>query len=346
MTRDEDHARVIDQDSAHRAKARQMSCVREVDDGAPWVSRMTLNDDDQALLALGLALTRCGYQFTTITPASHERVMGREPGREARDVRDVFGWSRPFRPEVLGDELWALTRAAGVARELGDGRHRCSVRFSSLAGQLHAHSAFPTTEPDAVFFGPDTYRFAALLERRVRPGAERLLDVGCGSGAGGLSLHRQASELVLADLNPRALRFARVNAALAGATRVSLVESDLYAAVDGSFDAIVANPPYLVDDRLRAYRHGGARGIELAVRIVTEGVPRLVPGGQLVLYTATPVVDGRDLLHDALAPRLREHPHRYEELDPDVFGEELSGPAYADVDRLSLVGLTLERSAS
>ncbi|RYE92309.1 MAG: SAM-dependent methyltransferase, partial [Myxococcales bacterium] len=134
-----------------------------------------MTDDDQALLALGRALHERGYQFTTITPASHERVLAREPGREARDLRDVFGWSRAFRPTVLGDELWGLVQAAGVAHAASDGRHRSRVRFSSLGGRLHAHSAFPTTEPDAVFFGPDTYRFVALLERSVRPGARRLL---------------------------------------------------------------------------------------------------------------------------------------------------------------------------
>jgi methylase of polypeptide subunit release factors len=284
-----------------------------------------------------------GYQFTAITPASHERVLARDPDREARDLRDVFGWSRPFSRSLIGDELAGLLQEAGALREAGGGRHRSAVRFASLGGRLHVHSAFPTTEADAVFFGPDTYRFAALLARRVRPRARRLLDVGAGSGAGGLMLHGQLEELVLADLNPRALQLARVNAQLAGARGVTFVASDLYAAVEGSFDAIVANPPYLVDAARRAYRHGGgSRGTDLAVRIVSEGLGRLRPGGQLVLYTATPIVDGQDLLREALGPILREHAHHYEELDPDVFGEELAGPAYADVDRLSLVGLTID----
>ena len=301
--------------------------------------------DLSALVALGQALLARGYQFTAITPASHERVLAREPLRDARDLRDVFGWSRPFRPALVGDEIVENLRTAGVLHETDDGRLRSGVRFASLGGRLYVHSAFPTSEPDAVFFGPDTYRFASLLGRTVRPSASRLLDVGAGSGAGGLSLLEPTSELVLADLNPRALGFARVNAQLAGATQVELVASDLYAAVSGSFDAIIANPPYLVDDTKRTYRHGGgSRGTDLAVRIVREGAPRLRPGGQLVLYTATPIVDGRDLLRDALAPTLREWTHRYEELDPDVFGEELARPAYADVDRLSLVALVLQRT--
>jgi len=36
---------------------------------------------------------------------------------------------------------------------------------------------------------------------------------------------------------------------------------------------------------------------------------------------------------------------RYRELDPDLFGEELDKPAYADVERIAAVGAVVERSA-
>ncbi len=45
----------------------------------------------------------------------------------------------------------------------------------------------PTAERDAVFFGPDTYRFAIFLRHHVQQAA-RAVDIGCGSGAGGLAL--------------------------------------------------------------------------------------------------------------------------------------------------------------
>src|SRR5690606_38669702 len=96
---------------------------------------------------------------------------------------------------------------------------------------LFAHSGFPTTDADAVFFGPDTYRFCALLERAAGR-AKRVVDVGCGSGVGGLVLGAAAKRVVLADINERALRFARVNAALAGVD-AEVVRSDVLADVTG-----------------------------------------------------------------------------------------------------------------
>lgn len=217
---------------------------------------MTANPLEQSLVSLGRWLRDSGYRFVTPTPATHARVNARPGAQQARDLRDVFGWSRPFAAGLLPDQVLSW---------LGDGRlldreaglQRSRVRFSCLERQLYAHSAFPTSEADAVFFGPDTYRFAALIESELRrdplPGGARILDVGCGAGPGGmvaaLACAAARPELVLADINPQALVHARANAALAGLERVAFVQSDLYARAEGQFDLIVANPPYLVDAR-------------------------------------------------------------------------------------------------
>ena len=55
----------------------------------------------------------------------------------------------------------------GGACGIRDGLMRSKVRFSSLGGSLYVHSAFPTSAAEAVFFGPDTYRFAALIARTL-----------------------------------------------------------------------------------------------------------------------------------------------------------------------------------
>ena len=224
------------------------------------------------------------------------------------------------------------------------------MRFASLGSALYAHSAYPTLDADAVFFGPDTYRFASLIEAELhsRPLASgaRILDIGCGAGPGGMvaALASAAVQpaLLLADINPQALAFARANAARAGLNRVGLVQSDLFEALDGPFELIVANPPYLVDAGERAYRHGGGPlGSSLSVRIVQDSLSRLAPGGRLVLYTGAPIVDGRDPFRDEVAPLLAQAgcAFSYRELDPDVFGEELESPAYARTERIAAVAL-------
>ncbi len=301
-----------------------------------------MNDRERALFELGSALRAQSYHFVTTTPDTHRRVNARAAQRgeaRARDLRDVFGFSRPFEPGILPEVLLTLLDAAGELTRDGE-LCRSRVRFSSLDDLLLVHSAYPTVARDAVFFGPDTYRFCALLKRWA-PRANTLVDVGCGTGAGGLSLHRRAETIVLSDINERALVYARVNAQLAGVT-ADVRASDVLAALPEPADLIIANPPYMLDPVGRSYRDGGgAHGEGLALRIVREALPRLSPGGTLILYTGAAVVGGRDTFLSAVTPLLNEAGlgFEYEELDPDVFGEELLAPGYEQVERIAAVGL-------
>ena len=321
-----------------------------------------------ALIMLGRWLRHSGYRFITVTPATHARVHRRSPDREANDLSDIFGWSRPFAPALLPSEIRSNLLAADLLFSEGP-LLRSRVRFSSLGEQLYAHSAYPTSGADAVFFGPDSHRFVALIEAELSRlqllAGARILDVGCGAGPGGIAAALLASQgpqsspaspalqetppaLILADINAHALQYARANAALAGLKRVRFVQGNLFELLQESFDLVVANPPYLVDAAARTYRHGGgALGGGLSERIVAEGLPRLAPGGRLVLYTGAAIVAGADPLFDAIQPVLQASgfPFTYRELDPDVFGEELDTPAYAQADRIAAVALVVRRPA-
>ena len=307
-----------------------------------------LSTDERALYALGRALERQGYRFTTITPTTQHAALKRRQGELARSIRDVFGWNLPFEVETLGRPLFEQLQAAGCVTS-GTAAHlwRSTVRFSTLDGLLFAHSGYPTNAKDAVFFGPDSHRFVAAVQRSA-PHSRSIVDVGCGSGVGGIALARHwhaRPKLTLADVSPAALSFARVNAALAG-VEADFVKSDVLGSVTGEIDLIIANPPYLLDDGQRLYRDGGGvHGEGLALRIVDEAVTRLARsrrGGTLLLYTGSAIVDGFDSIRHATLPRLRHAgvTARYEELDPDVFSEELERPAYAHVERIAAVFLT------
>ena len=300
--------------------------------------------DDAALLAAGRILQAHGYAFTTITPASHARVLARHGRAEARSLRDVFGWTLPFRRELIGNDLFELLRASGWLQQ-DDALWRSTVRFSSIGKLLVVHSAYPTTGEHAVFFGPDTYRFCALLEETVRS-AETVVDVGCGSGAGGLILAGRAQRVILSDPNPLAVRFSRVNAALAGIENTEVSTGSFLEVLTGPADVIIANPPYLLDPAGRQYRHGGhPLGTGIAERIARDALDVLRPGGLLVLYTGSPVVDGVDPFRRLLEGLFEEFcsTASIRELDPDVFGEELDSPAYADVERIALLSIVARR---
>ncbi|MDN6882956.1 class I SAM-dependent methyltransferase [Variovorax sp. CAN2819] len=296
-----------------------------------------------------------GYRFTTVTPLTHQRVLarrGREPGTT---LRDIFGWNLSFEPRAVPPELLAAMEHAGIVRRTGS-LLRSTVRISSLEDDLFLHSAYPTVEENAVFFGPDTSRFArfirhALDQHQERRKPMRVLDVGCGSGAGGIAVARALAAtgtpatVVMNDINPLALQYTAVNAEVAGVA-VTLAQGDALSAVEGDFDLIVSNPPYLDDAAQRAYRHGGARlGRALSARIAAESLKRLAPGGQLLLYTGVAMVDGEDPFLAEMRPLLAAPAFEwsYAEIDPDVFGEELERPVYAHIDRIAAVGLVATR---
>lgn len=305
---------------------------------------------DEALLQLGRRLHADGYRFTCVTPATQARVNARPQAQRARTLRDVFGWSRPFPASLISaDELEQLG-TAGVLEAHGE-LWRSRVRWSSLDDLLLVHSAWPTDSSDAVFFGPDSYRFAQLIEDHLRRSPRRVqhaVDIGCGSGIGALLIARAArhAQVSALDINPLALRYTAVNAALAGLANVSVEPSDLLTGITGAFDLIVANPPYMLDASQRVYRHGGgALGADLSLRIVEQACERLSPGGTLLLYTGVAIVEGRDALLEAVRLRLAgpDLSWYYRELDPDVFGEQLLEPGYEQVERIAAVALTVTR---
>jgi methylase of polypeptide subunit release factors len=306
-------------------------------------------DPDSALLDLLKLLAARGYAFVTPTPASHARVVARPDKRQAADLRDMLGWSLAFAPG-LDPHVEDLLAQADML-EPSDGLLRSRLRVSSLQGRLFLHSAYPTEAEDSVFFGPDSYRFADLiaaeLEREPLKLGAHIVDLGAGAGVGGIvaALASTDARVTLTDLNPKALRLARINAAAAG-TQVETVEADTLDGVADPIDLAVINPPYIVDEDNRAYRDGGGmHGGEAPFRMTEMAARRLAPGGRLILYTGAAIVNGRNPLCEAtaeLATR-RGLTHRCRELDPDVFGEELEHPAYADVERIALVAVLLER---
>jgi methylase of polypeptide subunit release factors len=308
---------------------------------------------DQALVALGEDLQAAGYRFTTVTPKSHCCVNNRADNTWANSLEGVFGWNRPFRREDFPARMLTLLDEADEL-EICEDCVRSRVRFSTLADQLFIHSSFPTESADAVFFGPDTYRFARALKQALRgldlAAPFTIIDIGCGSGAGGLFaalqlLPQTRADIILSDINPKALRYARINAAINGIPNVRTVLSDVFDQINDAGNLIISNPPYLVDSSARLYRHGGGEfGFELSLRILEASINRLAPGGRLVLYTGTPVIGGVDKFYEALRPLLdaRHCSYTYEEIDPDVFGEELGSAPYDRADRIAVVVLTLE----
>jgi SAM-dependent methyltransferase len=309
-----------------------------------------MNTDDHPLVRLGKLLQARNYAFVTVTPDTHLRVLARQ--NRGITLRDIFGWNKVFHPADLHPEILQCVEGAGEAKDTGDGV-RSGIRASTLGGQLFLHSAFPTSAEDAVFFGPDSYRFVRLIEEVLKgvdtSKLKHAADIGCGSGVGGIAVRRligETLEVTLSDINESALRFARLNCKINDLCDIRIAQSDVLSGLPDTLDLIVSNPPYLVDTKQRLYRHGGGPfGFDLSVRIVDESIQHLRTGGSLILYTGTVIVDGHDLLREALKPVL-SNPYlstSYSEIDPDVFATELEWPPYHFADRIAVVALHLAK---
>ena len=298
--------------------------------------------DEDSLLELLHELKAQDYSFTCVTPATHERFLLKRPGGEPT-LRDIFGWNIGFQSDDIAPALLALLERSNCL-ETSQGKLRSLVRVASLGGQLFLHSSFPTTSPDAVFFGPDTYRFARFISERLSEVEQPrwILDMGAGSGAGGIVAAGAApgARISLVDINPAAAALARVNARFAGVA-AQIVISD---ALEQGPDLILANPPYMIDASRRTYRDGGDMlGGEISCRWAGQALQALAPGGTMLLYTGAAVVRGQAPLAQDIARMCADADAelRIEEIDPDVFGDELDTSDYREVERIAALGISI-----
>lgn len=135
----------------------------------------------------------------------------------------------------------------------------------------------------------------------VRRG-ERVLEIGCGSGVVSIHCALAGAEVVCGDVNPRAVALTRMNAAANGAV-LEAVETDVYSNVEGRFDLILFNLPYLPVEEgeglARAWS-GGPDGLGPLPRLLDGAPKHLLPGGRVVVVTSS-LMD-RKGLRGILAP--------------------------------------------
>jgi len=142
---------------------------------------------------------------------------------------------------------------------------------------------------------------AELLENELQPWLEdlapqRILDLCCGSGCIGIAAGMvfPESEIVLSDISPEALEVAESNIKLHRVDgKVSILVSDLFDKISGTFDIILTNPPYVDQPDMAAlpaeFLHeprlgleSGQDGLEATRMILARAGEYLNDGGFLV----------------------------------------------------------------
>ncbi len=130
-----------------------------------------------------------------------------------------------------------------------------------------------TFDVDAGVFSKDGLDYGSRLLMESLPDLSgRLLDLGCGWGAVGVMLAKKYPEVrvVMSDVNERAVELSKKNVMRNRAGNAEVVRSDGFSAVEGTFDAVITNPP------IRA-------GKQLIYGLFDAAKGRLNPGGALYL---------------------------------------------------------------
>ena len=144
---------------------------------------------------------------------------------------------------------------------------------------------------------PETEELVEFLKSEIQDPKSEIVDVGTGSGVISLSLAAEFPEarILAVDVSDDALALAQENAArLNLGDRVQVLKSRLLENVEGAFDLIVANLPYistqdrhtlscevLHDPEIALF--AGTRGDELVRELIADAPSRLRPGGMLAL---------------------------------------------------------------
>ena len=178
-----------------------------------------------------------------------------------------------------------------VLKKRGEG-----IPLQHLLGTVFFHKNEFKTDARALIPRPETEELAEWILSWELSNNLQILDMGCGSGVLGLSLAaaRPDWNVTLTDVSPDALALAQENAARLEITNATFLHSDLFTAVDGLFDGIVANLPYIPESEratlTREVMHdpalalfSGSDGLDLIRRFVPEAFARLKTGGWIVL---------------------------------------------------------------
>ena len=152
------------------------------------------------------------------------------------------------------------------------------------------HPIIIETCPGVYAPAEDTYHLLSAVEARE---GQRVLEMGCGTGIIAMHCAKNGCQVTAADIFPDAVENARMNAAM-NSLDVKVIQSDLFQNVEGKFDIIIFNPPYLSAQDAGALSEaekrplvGGKNGHEVTARFLEEATCHLSPGGKIYLLTSS-----------------------------------------------------------
>ena len=233
-------------------------------------------------------------------------------GRVLAEARKVLADSPTGRldSEVLLGHVLAVSRAHLYANPEAETSARQRDDFLQVVERrvqgepiayLVGHREFWSLQilvtPDVLIPRTETELLVELALKQIPLDSKmRIADLGTGSGAIALAIasERPCCEVHASDISSAALAVARENARALGLSRIGFHEGNWLEPLTGSFALIISNPPYIPqgdphlqqgDTRFEpeAALVPGPDGMSAIHRIALESLPRLEPGGYLII---------------------------------------------------------------
>lgn len=142
---------------------------------------------------------------------------------------------------------------------------------------------------------PETEELILKTQKKLKQAPKNILDLCTGSGCIGISfaLNYPHAQVTCSDISAPALQVAKQNAEIHKA-KINFIESNLFEKINGTFDLIISNPPYIkeadiltlspeVKQEPRLAQIGGKKGTEIIEKIIKKAPKFLTPGGLLAL---------------------------------------------------------------
>ena len=141
-------------------------------------------------------------------------------------------------------------------------------------------------DPDVYPPSDDSILFIQSLD--VKEG-EKVLEIGCGSGVVSIHCAKNGCKVTCGDINPKAVALARRNAEANG-VQMEVFETDVYSNIDGRFDTILFNLPYLPVDEdglLARSWSGGPDGLGPLPDLLKGTPDHLTEDGRVVVVISS-----------------------------------------------------------
>lgn len=150
------------------------------------------------------------------------------------------------------------------------------------------HNKIELEVPENIYYPKEDSLLMAKILENIGLDSKKILEVGCGSGLLSILMAKCGADVTSVDTDDGAVEITKTNAKSNGVA-ISVLESDLFSKIDGMFDIIIFNPPYLPVEEGETDKTyaGGKNGRETIEKFVSKVKDRLKPDGFVLLLISS-----------------------------------------------------------